>query len=203
MKLFSNKISKYQIKRFSTTTHEVFNQASLLRDFNLFESDPALKRGLEVFGGYSNDSSTFSMLNSYGKLCGEGSVMDMADTAERNKPILKQFDIQGNRVDTIDFNPSYHSLMKQGIEVGASSYGFNNHDRGSQVARAGLIYMENQLEPGHCCPIVMSHAAIPVLRRSEAFSEWNKKLHTQKYDERNVPIQEKAGITVGMSMTGI
>ena len=63
------------------------------------------------------------------------------------------------------------------------------------------MYMMNQLEPGHCCPIVMTAAAIPVLKNKPAFEEWHKKLLVQEYDPENKPIQHKKGIVLGMSMT--
>lgn len=49
--------------------------------------------------------------------------------------------------------------------------------------------MENQLEPGHCCPIVMTSAAISVLRRVSGPDLsldplYVQKLATQNYDGR-------------------
>jgi putative acyl-CoA dehydrogenase len=63
--------------------------------------------------------------------------------------------------------------------------------------------MENQLEPGHCCPIVMTSAAIPVLRRAPGNidTSYVKKLKCQQYDSRDIPMSEKASVTAGMSMT--
>ena len=54
-----------------------------------------------------------------------------------------------------------------------------------------LVYMENQLEPGHCCPIVMTSAAIPVLRRISGSGGpldplFVQKLATQEYDGRGL-----------------
>ena len=59
------------------------------------------------------------------------------------------------------------------------------------MAIGALIYMENQLEPGHCCPIVMTSAAIPVLRRVSGINLpldplYVQKLATQDYDGRGL-----------------
>jgi len=46
---------------------------------------------------------------------------------------------------------------------------------GAHVSRAALIYMQNQVEPGHCCPLVMTAAAVPVLARltpSATVDDW-------------------------------
>ena len=53
--------------------------------------------------------------------------------------------------------------------------------------------MQNQLESGHCCPLVMTAAAIPVLMKQEQQDIKNlvNKIFTQKYDPRFIPIHEK------------
>jgi putative acyl-CoA dehydrogenase len=70
--------------------------------------------------------------------------------------------------------------------------------------RAALIYLENQLEAGHCCPIVMTAAAIPVFQRVSHIP-WIKsfvdKILVQDYDGSNAPIEHKRAVTIGMSMT--
>jgi putative acyl-CoA dehydrogenase len=56
--------------------------------------------------------------------------------------------------------------------------------------------MQNQLEPGHCCPIVMTSAAVPVLRKSPNCEEWLKKVLVQDYDGSDVPIEQKSSVTM-------
>src|SRR3546814_19874308 len=36
---------------------------------------------------------------------------------------------------------------------------------GAQVARLARLYMTTQTEPGHLCPLTMTHAAVPALLR--------------------------------------
>lgn len=76
------------------------------------------------------------------------------------------------------------------------------------MAIGALIYMENQLEPGHCCPIVMTSAAIPVLRRVSGINLpldplYVQKLATQDYDGRGLhqylPIVDNSFLVVRTS----
>lgn len=200
------KSQTFQLTRSCTKTHDVINQSKLLLNYNMFKSDPALLRGLRAFGKGildGNRISCFNMLNSYGKECGSEGMIETANLAEKNRPILRQFDTFGNRIDVVDFHPSYHKLMDSGKSVGVASYGYNNESSkpDAHITRAALLYMQNQVEPGVCCPLVMTNAAIPVLRRVPGCEEYVKKLCHQSYDPRNVPMEEKLGVTAGMSMT--
>ena len=132
-----------------------------------------------------------------------GTEAEPADAAEKNPPVLKQFDRNGRRQDVVVYNPSYHELMSHSIGGGCTNYGYNEQrgDCLSHMTRAGLIYMSNQLEPGHSCPVVMTAAAIPVLTNVQGYGDWLEGLSRPAYDGRNVPISAKAGVTMGMSMT--
>lgn len=185
-------------------THTVFNQSSPLVNFNLFTSDPALVTSFPQFYGTDDKgklSSALKLLENFGDSCGRQDMMDTADLAERNRPVLRQFDNYGRRIDVIDYHSSYHDLMRHAIESGVVSYGFNKQEKGSHLVRAALIYMENQLEPGHCCPLVMTQAAIPVLKRLPQMNYILDKIYASNYDPSNKPIEEKLGVTIGMSMT--
>lgn len=56
--------------------------------------------------------------------------------------------------------------------------------------------MQNQIEPGHCCPIVMTAAAIPLFKRTKGMQAYIDKILIQKYDPRNLPIHQKDGIII-------
>lgn len=179
----------------SRATHAVFNQSKAFINKNLFKSDPALQRVVKKL------IVPLDHLNNIGLVNGSAVMMNHAELAEKNVPVLRQYDAYGRRIDVVDYHPSYHALMKQGLESGAASYGFNNNAKpGSHIVRAALIYMQNQLEPGHCCPIVMTSAAVPVIRKNSSL-HLTEKLCAQNYDPRDVPISEKSSITMGMSMT--
>lgn len=184
-------------------THEVFNQSRPFKNVNLYESDPALRRSLAAFLPKQSLAESLAHVSSIGERCGSEKMMQTADLAEKNRPTFRQFDLYGNRIDVIDFHPSYHELMDFSLSAGGAAFGYNNSEKhaGSHVIRAALMYMMNQMEPGHCCPVVMTSAAVPVLRKLDSCTEWTQKLLHQGYDPRNVPIKEKKSITVGMSMT--
>lgn len=204
MKRLSTCVSKSQVV---ARTHDILNTSQLLLNYNTFNSDPALKSSIAVFSGGSNTDvrniDGYNMLEKYGFTCGAESTIATAKLAEKNKPILKQYGVFGHREDTVDFHPSYHSLMSQGIEIGSSNYGYNHEaeHKNAHLIRAALIYMQNQVDPGHCCPLVMTNAAIPVLSRHDGYENIVSKLTFPKYDHRNVPMSDKQGITAGMSMT--
>lgn len=206
-------LSRLLKRSLSAETHTVFNQSKPLVDIDCLKSDPGLLQSLTAFKHVGND-----IISSFGLSCGSSSLINAAELAEKNKPTLKQFDNYGRRIDVAEYHSAYHQLMEHGISAGAAGYGFRVGVPGSQVTRAALVYMENQVEPGHCCPIVMTAAAIPVMLSASSaheestlsvgsttdksiFKECLQKLCSEVYDPRDVPISEKAGITIGMSMT--
>lgn len=190
------------ISKRSFATHEVFNQPKPFLNIHLTQSDPTLRDGIKSMLG--NRQFDWDHLNSFGAKSGTAEMFDHADKAEKNRPVLRQFDNYGRRVDVVDYHDSYHTLMKHGLENGAAGYGFKHATPGSQLMRASLIYLENQVEAGHCCPIVMTAAAIPCLQKVSHIP-WIKifidKLLSLKYDPRNLPIEQKEGVVIGMSMT--
>ena len=200
-----------------SSTHEVFNQARKFENIDVYQSDRALQRCLAAMTANSqgiDGTSHEEHLKLRGMSSGTAKMMAYADTAEKNKPTLRQFDANGRRIDVIDYHDSYHALMKDGIEGGTTSYGYTNdwkENGDGHLVRASLMYMQNQVEPGHCCPLVMTSAVIPVLQAeaqgqsgakdSTDVSYWVKKLLSGKYDSSNQPIEAKEGVTLGMSMT--
>ena len=58
---------------------------------------------------------------------------------------------------------------------------------------------------GHCCPLVMSCAAIPLLTRhsTELGNVLLNKIKTMKYDSRDIAVHEKTGATVGMYVNSL
>ena len=65
-----------------------------------------------------------------------------------------------------------------------------------------MNYLHNQVEAGTACPLTMTYAAVPALKLQPNVAQvWVPKLLATRYDPRNVPIEQKAGATVGMAMT--
>src|SRR5690606_8114651 len=64
------------------------------------------------------------------------------------------------------------------------------------------FYMAAQMEAGHCCPVTMTHAAIPTLRLApDLAAEWLPRILSRTYDPSFRPAREKTSVTFGMGMT--
>ncbi|MEK1904930.1 MAG: acyl-CoA dehydrogenase family protein [Pseudomonas sp.] len=178
-------------------THEVFNQVPSLDGANLYRVDLPLQEWTRRFGGgWAEDK-----LDAYGALAG-GPLMQAGFLANENKPVFKSHDRYGNRVDLVEFHPAYHELMRTAVEHGIPSLPWTDPRAGAQVARAALNYLHNQPEAGNACPLTMTYAAVPALKLQPELAEiWLPKILATQYDSRNVGIEQKAGVTIGMAMT--
>lgn len=178
-------------------THEVFNQVPSLDGANLYRVDLPLQEWTRRFGGgWAEDK-----LDAYGALAG-GPLMQAGFLANENKPVFKSHDRYGNRVDLVEFHPAYHELMRTAVEHGIPSLPWTDPRQGAQVVRAALNYLHNQPEAGNACPLTMTYAAVPALKLQPELAEiWLPKILATQYDPRNVGIEHKAGVTIGMAMT--
>ncbi len=177
-------------------THTVDNQVPPFEGRNLWQDDTALREGVARAGG----GGFAQPLEHYGELAG-GDLYRAGFDANRQRPVLRTHDAQGRRIDTVDFHPAYHQLMATAKGKGVAGLSWHAPRPGAHVARAALSYLHHQAEAGTSCPLTMTHAAVPVLRQSPALAEWADKAAMPFYDPRDVPIADKAGITVGMGMT--
>jgi putative acyl-CoA dehydrogenase len=178
-------------------THDVFNQVPSLDGINLYRADLPLQEWIARFGGAWGEER----LNSYGALAG-GTLMAAGFLANENKPVLRTHDRYGNRIDQVDFHPSYHQLMKAAVEHGLPSLPWSQPIQGAHVVRAGLTYMHTQAEAATGCPLTMTFAAVPAIQmQADVAEKWLPKILATHYDPRNVPMEQKAGVTIGMAMT--
>jgi putative acyl-CoA dehydrogenase len=179
-------------------THDVHNQPPALADYDVYGSDPILRRIVATYDAQWADAR----LHAAGRVVGSAHVQELARHANRQLPELHTHDRFGNRVDRIDFHPAWHELMALAIGQETHSLCWNDPRPGAQVARAVLSYLWNQGENGICCPIGMTYSAIPVLQRDPArWTEWGKLITSSRYDGRQVRASDKTGATVGMAMT--
>ena len=178
-------------------THEVTNQVPPLDGANLYRVDVPLQEWVRRYGGGFAEQK----LDAYGALAG-GPLMAAGFLANENKPVFKSHDRYGHRVDLIEFHPAYHELMRASIEAGIPSMPWTDPRAGAQVARAGLSYLHSQAEAGTGCPLTMTFASVPAIRLQPDIAEkWLPKILSTQYDPRNLPIEQKAGATIGMAMT--
>lgn len=179
-------------------THEVQNQVPPLVDYNLFTSDRALVEALSrEEAGWAADQA-----HKLGEILGGEEAIRWGFEANNNPPVLETHDARGRRIDEVRFHPSWHALMRQSVQFGLHSLPWREARSGGHVARAALFLLTAQVEAGHGCPISMTYAAVPALRRQpEVAREWEPRIASTVYDARCLPAGEKSGALVGMAMT--
>ncbi len=179
-------------------THDVTNQPPPLVDYNLYDTDPILRQAVGREGGAWAEAR----LSGFGALLGSERVLGLGDQANRFAPELRAFDRYGQRVDEVEFHPAYHDLMTLGIQHEVHSIAWRAPAPGGHLVHAAMEYLLVQVEAGVCCPLTMTNAAIPTLRRQAALAEeWEPRIVSPDYDPRSLPAAEKRGATIGMAMT--
>jgi putative acyl-CoA dehydrogenase len=179
-------------------THEVFNQAPPLENYNVFGEDRPLVEALPREGaGWAEDRAL-----AMGEIAGRAQTIRWGAEANRYTPVLRTHDRFGNRIDEVEFHPAWHELMRIGIEHGLHALPWRDPEPGAHVARAAMFMSLAQAEAGVGCPISMTYSAIPALRaQAELAEEWESRFLSLSYDGRLVPAPDKTGALCGMAMT--
>ncbi len=193
--------------RHARGTHEVFNQTPGLGDYNLFTRDAALQEAVAREGAGADSDA----LVSAGAALGTASSFEDGRLANRYTPVLQSFNVRGERIDAIEFHPSWHALMRGITERGYHSGPWaarSSADDGGAVgsgkhaARAAGYLMQAQVECGTLCPTTMTYGGIAAMRRDAWLArDWVPRLVTREYDPRDIPIEHKRGGLIGMGMT--
>jgi putative acyl-CoA dehydrogenase len=169
---------------------EVLNQAPPLQPVNLFETDLALREGLErEGGGWGVDRAREA-----GAVAGSVEALEHGRRAERNVPILRTHDRYGNRIDQVELDPSWHWLLRGAVERGIHSLPWRDPQPGGHVVRAVLFMLWSNTDAGVMCPVSMTSAAVPALRDGapDIAAEWEPRLTLPEYER---------GALAGMAMT--
>lgn len=179
-------------------THVVENVSRELGDINLYRQDTALAEAVRREGA----AAQVADIDAFGALCGAADYLQQGTLANRHPPEFDTHDRFGHRVDLVSYHPAYHRLMQTAIAHGLHASPWTAPGPGAHVARAAKSYLHTQVEAGHGCPVTMTFAAVPSLRlQPELAAVWEPKITARVYDPRNVPAEQKAGLTVGMGMT--
>jgi putative acyl-CoA dehydrogenase len=179
-------------------THEVLNQPPPLVDYNVFSQDAALVESVRREGAAWAEAH----LQAIGAFVGSAQAMQWGFEANTITPVLHTHDRYGQRIDEVTFHPSWHRLMEKSIGWGAHALAWRESRLGAHVARAATLYLCSQMEAGHCCPVSMTSAVVPVLRTQPALASMYEPLLTSlEYDPGLRPVQQKRGILSGMAMT--
>src|SRR5690606_13219773 len=89
-----------------------------------------------------------------------------------------------------------------GLQSGYAALPWITPGEDGHTAHAAMVYLMSQVEPGVCCPMTMTYAAIPALRRGDGLASDLARLATAyDYDRIDVPIAHKRAATIGMAMT--
>ncbi len=177
-------------------THTVENQPPPFEPRDLWRDDVVLRDAVEREGA----GEFAARVAAYGALAGD-ELYRIGFDANRDRPRLRSHDRHGQRIDSVEFHPAYHRLLEVAKQHGVAGLSWQLPRPGAHVARAALSYLHHQAEAGTSCPLTMTHAAVAVLRRDPALREWADKAAAPHYDPRDLPIQAKTGLTVGMGMT--
>ncbi|MCH7233085.1 acyl-CoA dehydrogenase family protein [Glycomyces sp. L485] len=182
----------------SADTHRVTNQPPPLVGRDLFADNAPLREAADRSGA----GWIAGRAGELGAVLGSAEAATWADEAHRYPPVLRTHDRFGHRVDEVDFHPSWHRFMGLAVEYGAHAMPWARPVPGAHAARAVLLSMLAQTEPGHCCPISMTYASVPALRANpELAAVWEPLITADRYDPGLRPPREKAGVLVGMAMT--
>jgi putative acyl-CoA dehydrogenase len=179
-------------------THEVFNQPPPLEDYNPFDADRPLVEALRREGAEWAESEAREL----GAICGSRQTIRWGFEANERRPELRTHDRYGNRIDEVEFDGSWHELMRVGVGHGLHASPWREPGPGAHVARAVKFNLLMQAEAGVGCPISMTYSAIPALRKQpELAEEWEPRFLSLDYDESSVPAERKSGALCGMAMT--
>ncbi len=178
-------------------THLVENQPPPLAGFDALACDPALTEAL------IREGAPQANLGPLAALVASPEAREHARLAEAHPPVLRTHDRYGHRVDEVEYHPSWHWLMGRSVGWGLHGSPWVADDgSGAHVARAAGFYLMSQLEPGHCCPISMTYAAVPALRQNpDLAAVYEPGLRSQRYQFGLAEPSTKAGLLAGMSMT--
>ncbi|WP_046079514.1 acyl-CoA dehydrogenase family protein [Halomonas sp. HG01] len=179
-------------------THTVANQPPPPEDRDALVDDIPLQEAL----AREAPDWVARRLASLGREVGSRRVQTLAEAANHHPPELRLFDRHGRRLDEVIYHPAYHELMHLALDHGWHAVAWQEEGRGGHQAHVAALYLLTQAEPGFCCPVTMTHAALPALRASsEAMTEWSPKLLAWDYDPRPLPAEQKSALTFGMAMT--
>ncbi|MFJ5737096.1 acyl-CoA dehydrogenase family protein [Streptomyces microflavus] len=183
----------------AATTHTVTNQVPPLVGYDVYTADRALSEAVErhiepgVLPGAQEE------LGALGRAAGSAQAQEWGAQANEHPPVLRTHDRYGNRIDEVEFHPSWHRLLGHAVAAGLTdAWG----RPAGHVRRAAGFLVWTQAEAGHGCPLSMTHAAVPALRTDPVLAaEWEPKLTSYVYEEGLRPAPEKAGVLFGMGMT--
>lgn len=177
-------------------THRVENQPAAAAPRDPWADDPTLRAHLGAAGGAAPP------LAALGARIVETDAWTLGRQAREVLPRLVQFDRGGRRLDEVQFHPAYHDLMRIGLEAGYAAGPWTGRGGGRHATHAAMVYLMTQVEPGVCCPMTMTYAAVPAINAEATLARaWRAPLTAARYDPTIGPVAGKRAATMGMAMT--
>ncbi len=185
-----------------SATHEITNQPPPRGDVNFFAEDHALREAVAREGAAWADDG----LARLGAAWGRAEARELGRLANIHPPVLHTHDRWGRRRDEVEFHPAWHALLGLYAGAGLHCSPWSEPRPGAHVARAAAFHLAGQVENGAQCPVTMTFAGIPVLRRHGGTvpgmaEEWLPRLLARAYDRTFAPVARKSGAMLGMGMT--
>ncbi|MFF2453810.1 acyl-CoA dehydrogenase family protein [Isoptericola sp. NPDC058082] len=179
-------------------THEVTNQPPERADVNEYLDFPVLRDAVHAFGGGWGEER----LVEAGAHVGSATFQRSAELANTHEPVLRTHDRRGRRIDEVEYHPAYHEVIAAAVARGAHTSAWADPRPGANVVRGALFSLFGQVEPGHACPVSMTHAAVASLRHAPDLAAlWEPRLLATGYDGALAAPGTKPGALVGMAMT--
>lgn len=177
-------------------THEVRNQAAPAVGFNAFTGDAVLSAAIAREAPWAAPRC-----DALGAHAGDEATQDLARLANRHIPELRTHDRYGNRIDWVEFHPSWHALMALAWRSEVHSLAWTAKEPQPHFARAALSYLWNQVEHGVGCPTGMAYASHAGFTAEPALAIWAEKLKGTSYEFSRREVAQKPAVVVGYAMT--
>ena len=174
------------------------NQAPELKDYNVYTSDPVLRRAVARAGAAWHDAELVRQGAEYGV----EATLRAAEDANHFEPTLHTHSRTRERIDQVHFHPAWHHMMAMARRNGIANLPFFDERPSAWSAHAASHYMHCQIESGSTCPTTMTKACIPLLRLNPAlYGVVAPLLASREHDARDLPLAQKTSMAVGMGMT--
>ncbi|HVW31122.1 MAG TPA: acyl-CoA dehydrogenase family protein [Acidimicrobiia bacterium] len=168
------------------------------RSGDTFRSDPALAEAVwREAGPWAMDGCS-----ALGEQCGDPDTIELGFAANEHPPVHLVEDRSGRRADTVEYHPSWHSLLDLAAWHGLLGRPWTEDRPGAHAARAGRFILLAQVEAGVTVPVSTTYASVPALRlEPELAAVWEPLVAANGYDPRPVPATTKQGALIGIAVT--
>ena len=196
-----------------TTIADLSRQIPDTSGINFYTADPDLSYHMRQSLSTEDFERAQGILSRMGEVASQR-MDELAQVANRQGPVLIQYDKRGQRIDEVVFHPAYHELERIAYEDFAIAA--CTHREGAlgwpgkvpQQVKFALGYLGMQAEAGVFCPVSMTDALARVLERhaSEPFRRrFLPALTAMKMDELKQGAmfltEKQGGSDVGLTAT--